>query len=262
VSFQPPTTQHRTLPGLLAILACLTLLTACPDKTRSDTAQTAETPHTTPSDAVPPSGHNQSRLYGVVKETFDSGGYTYVLLDSGKQTFWAAGPKTPLSAGAMAGISTRMPMRHYHSKTLNRDFDLIYFTDHISTDTPGHEKPPAIDELDPHAGIARAPAAQPVAGIEKADNGKTIDEIFKQQKQLAGKTVRVRGKVVKFTRQVLGRNWIHIRDGSTGRDLTLTTHDSAALDDIIVAEGVLGLGKDFGYGYVYDVILEESRLGQ
>jgi len=70
----------------------------------------------------------------------------------------------------------------------------------------------------------------------------------------------VRGKVTKFTANVMGKNWLHIRDSSTLQDLTVTTKDTAVIDDVIIVEGKLELNKDFSYGYVYPVILLDAKI--
>jgi len=240
-------------------LAGMGLLAGCQEEKQTDSATTAIAPHPAlPADT----GDAGEKLYGSVVETFDAGGFTYIQLDNGKERFWAAGPLTELAPGAMVAIFTGMPMENYHSKSLDRDFELIYFTERIITDARPEEDvtPPA--ELNPHADISRAAMKTPVAGIQKAEGGRTIQEIIDQKDALAGKPVRVRGKVVKFTHAVMGRNWIHIQDSSTGADLTVTTDGTAAIGDVIVAEGTLALDKDFGYGYVYDLILENAVIGK
>ena len=238
----------------------LGLLSGCQEEPAPEVTKTIESPHPVQSPHGAASETAGGRLYGSVKETFDAGGFTYVLLDSGREQFWAAGPLTKLVPGTMVAISTQMPMENYHSKKLDRDFELIYFTDKIITDAHKEESDAEPAALSPHADITLAPASSPVTGISKAEGGKTIAEIIAQKSELAGKTVRVRGKVVKYTSDVLGHNWIHILDGSSGADLTITTNGTAAIDDIIVAEGTLGLGKDFGYGYIYELILEDASI--
>ena len=81
-----------------------------------------------------------------------------------------------------------------------------------------------------------------------------------QQKQLAGQRVRVRGKVIKYNPNIMGKDWIHIRDSSTGGDLTITARADVALGDVILAEGRIVLNKDFGYGYVYKIMMEDAKV--
>ena len=102
--------------------------------------------------------------------------------------------------------------------------------------------------------------------VEKAagENAYTISEIFEQIEALNGKTVRIQGKVVKFSPMIMGRNWIHLQDGTgdpikNSHDLVVTTSEQIKVDDIITIEGVLAANKDFGAGYKYGAIVEEAK---
>jgi hypothetical protein len=113
------------------------------------------------------------------------------------------------------------------------------------------------------------PAAKPgeevdLSGIAKADGGKTVAEVFAEKASLAGKPVTVRGKVVKVNGGIMGKNWLHVRDGSGAEgtnDLTVTTAgELPALGTIVVVTGPVTLDKDFGMGYQYAVILEDAEV--
>lgn len=199
------------------------------------------------------------KIYGKVIQTVDAASYTYAEIDTGKEKVWGAARKTVLKKGDMIAFSTRMPMQNYHSKTLGREFPLIYFVDQFITDKQTKAgNHPAIDS--PHASIKAQSITEPVQGVNKVEGGYTIAEIYKHKKSLKGKTVSVRGKVTKFTAEVMGKNWIHIMDSSTHNDLTVTTQQAAKVNDVIVIKGTLALDKDFNYGYIYPLILENSSL--
>ena len=73
----------------------------------------------------------------------------------------------------------------------------------------------------------------------------------------------LRGKVVKYSEAIMGKNWLHLRDG-TGKepanDLTVTSQTKAKVGDTVLIEGVVTLEKDLGAGYKYDVIIEDARV--
>lgn len=101
------------------------------------------------------------------------------------------------------------------------------------------------------------------AEIKKAKGGYTVEELYVKKSELNGKKVAVRGKVVKFNSGIMGRNWIHLQDGSGKQgtnDITLTTNQSVKVGDTILATGNLAINKDFGGGYNYEVIVEEATL--
>ena len=195
------------------------------------------------------------KIYGKVIETINTGNYTYVHVDTGKQKHWAAAPPVSLKTGSMVAFIPNMPMKNFVSKTLDRKFDVVYFVGQIYTDKASDHPVKA----DPHKLIKKTPD-KPVTGIKKAANGNTINEVFSQKQELAGQIIRIRGVVVKYTPQVMGKNWVHIRDSSSSEDLTLTTAETVKKGDVILVSGKLQLNKDFGYGYTYDVLLEDSSI--
>ncbi|MBW2694222.1 MAG: DNA-binding protein, partial [Deltaproteobacteria bacterium] len=99
---------------------------------------------------------------------------------------------------------------------------------------------------------------------ERAPGGLTIGEILERTADLAGEQVLLRGKVAKCSRGILGRTWIHLRDGTLGPegtgDVTVTTRDAAAIGDTVLVRGTIVLDKDFGYGYRYDLLIEDASI--
>lgn len=112
--------------------------------------------------------------------------------------------------------------------------------------------------------IAGSPTEVDLAGIAKAEGGKTVAEVYAEKDALADTTVAVRGKVVKVNAGIMDRNWLHVRDGSGEEgtnDLTVTT--TAELPEVgetVLVSGKLAVNKDFGMGYQYPVILEDAEL--
>ncbi|GKT11388.1 MAG: hypothetical protein ISEC1_P0352 [Thiomicrorhabdus sp.] len=208
--------------------------------------------------------HEVANLHGKVTDKIDAAGYTYIAIEVDGQKTWAAGPIVALNIGDQVGFSTKMPMRKFHSKSLNKDFALLYFVDgFIVPKGTGSAKDSkmSLSHSNQHAQAhSKFEASGKVAKeVLKVVGGKSIAEIYEQKSDLKGKGIRVKGEVTKFTAQILGKNWIHIRDSSTATDLTVTTSETAAVGDVIVLEGVIGLERDFGYGYIYPVIMEEAR---
>ena len=71
-------------------------------------------------------------ISGKVVETMNAASYTYVLIDTGAKKSWVAAPQFAVKVGDTAAIADAMPMKNYQSKTLNRTFDVVYFTGNIS----------------------------------------------------------------------------------------------------------------------------------
>ena len=110
--------------------------------------------------------------------------------------------------------------------------------------------------------IAGTPTEIDLAGIAKAEGGKTVAEVYAEKDALVGTTVAVRGKVVKVNAGIMDKNWLHVRDGSGEEgtnDLTVTTEgDLPEVGATVLVSGSLATDKDFGMGYQYPVILEDA----
>jgi len=214
----------------------------------------------------PPSGPNGSTptVSGPVAETMDAGSYTYVRVESGADDVWAATGRFKVRIGDRVTVPLEMPMRDFHSKALNRDFPLIYFASAIVPEGQpvGNGAGPMLpmDNHSPETMPTGVPERiPPTAGVTP------VARVWEQRSALAGQPVTVRGKVVKYNAGVMGRNWLHIQDGSgtageKNNDVAVTTVDPAAVGDIVTATGVVGIDRDFGAGYTYPVIVEKATL--
>lgn len=101
--------------------------------------------------------------------------------------------------------------------------------------------------------------------IEPSEGVTSLADLFKNMKDYSGKTVKVKGKVTKVNPSIMGKNWIHIQDGTSFEeqyDLTVTSDFIPEAGTIITIEGKIALDKDFGYGYSYPILMEEGKLIQ
>ena len=117
--------------------------------------------------------------------------------------------------------------------------------------------------IDTHGSAAPAVPKFDYSKIVKPKGGKTVQEVYQEKDKLKGKRVTLRGKVVKYNEAIMGKNWLHLRDG-TGKDptddLTVTTQAKAKVGDTVLVEGTVTLDKDLGAGYKYDVIIEDAKV--
>jgi hypothetical protein len=101
--------------------------------------------------------------------------------------------------------------------------------------------------------------------VEPCDGCLTIAKLMENKKSESGKVIKVKGSVTKFNPQIMGKNWVHIQDGSEFNgtfDLTITTDSEVVVGQIVTFEGKISLDKDFGYGYSYNVLMEEGKIAQ
>jgi hypothetical protein len=205
---------------------------------------------------------------GQVLETMDAGGYTYLRLDTTAGPAWAAVEQSRVKKGARVTVVGSVAMESFESRTLGRRFDRILFG---ALEASGEAEPPAMTAAlaAQHAAAASGPAETDtieVARVVTAD-GRTVAEVFAQRAALDTKAVAVRGKVVKFLPGIMGRNWLHVRDGTGSpagkdHDLTVTTSETAAVGDVVLVRGTVRKDLDFGAGYAYAVLVEEAKLSR
>jgi hypothetical protein len=219
-------------------------------------------------------------LRGKIVEKVDVSQYTYLKLSTASGEAWAAVQRTDKKVGDEVGVENAVPMQNFESKELSRKFDVVYFGA-IAGAGGAPAAPPAMGEAP--AGNENAPnPAQMAAQHEAAANGPTtgvkiqmvakaagadahtVAEVWGQKDRLKGKNVTIRGQVVKFT-PVMGKNFVHLRDGSgspdkKNNDVTVTTADAAAVGDVVTAKGTIALDKDFGAGYAYPILIEDAKV--
>jgi hypothetical protein len=210
---------------------------------------------------------------GTVAETMNSGGYTYVLIETGQDDVWAAAPGLVVQVGDVVQIAQGMAMSDFTSKSLNRTFDLVYFVGAIenlsapalSTGLPETALPPA----NPGAENTSEPVRQEIMPQEikvaELQPGQNIAYVWANKDELAGQPVSLRGKVVKYNANILGTNFIHIQDGSGdvtdgSNDLTVTSKAVTAVGEQVIVTGSIILNKDFGYGYNFPVLMEDASI--
>lgn len=212
-------------------------------------------------------GQAEASYTGVVLATTNASRYTYVQINTGKETLWAAGPAFEVKVGDRVSFSGAMLMKNFTSRAMGRKFDELYMCGWIgpagtsaASDASGHAVLPAGH---PALTDAKGGASMEIPVIKKPDGGKTVAEIWAGKAALSGKTVVVRAKVVKVSKAILGMNWMHLRDGSGvegQNDLVVTTKDEIKVGDIITVSGAVHTDRDLGSGYRYDVIIEAATV--
>jgi hypothetical protein len=209
---------------------------------------------------------DSSSLSGKVVETMNAGGYTYVSLEKDGKKTWVAIPETVIKVGQKVSFQPGGEMRNFVSKTLNRTFESIIFSGGLASQ-PG----PAAGNK-PSSSQHSVKSAESPKSTEKISVGKasgpdayTVSEIYANCAKLNEKTAVVKGKVVKVSQGIMGKNWIHLQDGTgdAGKEtnkLVTTSQDLPAVGDIVTMKGTIYKDKDFGAGYKYAVIMEQASI--
>lgn len=247
----------------------------------------------------PSDGDESATIAGEVLEVTDVPSYTYLRVGAkGTEGTWIAVPTASVKVGDRVALQDGMKMTGFTSSALKRTFPVIYFGTlgdasprGASAATSG--KSPRANGADPHAPGAANPhanGADPLAAgadgneammaahgqkqgaievkpVEKAKGpeGRTVAEVIGQRTQLAGKKVRIHGTVVKATPGILGKTYLHLRDGSGDaaagtHDLSVTTVQTPAVGDVVTVEGTVVLDRDIGAGYKFPTLVDDARV--
>lgn len=233
------------MKSILVVLVMMVAFTSCVKKNKVPTAQEVTQP-----------GTHEVTVQEVVQTT----GYTYLRVQENGAEKWIAVNRMEAAPGEKYYYAQEgLEMKDFNSKELKRTFETIYFVDALSKDpvaAPAHgalPNKPVQPTLAQKEGVSVAPAVE----------GLTIAKLYADRQNYEGKNIKMKGQVTKINEGVMGKNWVHIQDGTNDSgnfDLTITTNDVVKMDDVVTFEGPIHLKKDFGYGYFYEVIMEDAKL--
>ena len=240
--------------SLFVILVVLVGFSGCVKKNKVPTAQNLANP----------------AMHEVkVAEVIQTSNYTYLKVSDNGTENWIAVTSQEAAVGETYYYEQALEMKNFNSKELKRTFETIYFVQGLSKSPVA--APAAAGGMggamggDMTAGHTGKPADAMKEGISvvPAENGLSIAKLFADRASYGGKTIKMKGQVVKINEEVMGKNWIHIQDGTKDGDnfdLTITTTEKVMMDQIVTFEGTITLKKDFGAGYFYEVIMEDAKL--
>ena len=208
-----------------------------------------------------------------VAEVVQGSTYTYIRAKENNSEFWMAISKQEVKPGEVYFYTEGLPMQNFHSKEVDRTFDEIYFVSAISK-TPIQNEGMSSGAMGGMGGIGEsnnAPAHSGKVGseqnsaisVEKLAGEITVAQVYANRNNYSGKEIEIKGVVVKVNKEVMGKNWIHIQDGTSDNgnfDLTITSKSVAEVNEEITVRGKIVLNKDFGYGYSYEVIMEDAQI--
>ncbi len=249
--------MKRFLTLFAVSLAVLLLCAGAYASPKADTAVPAG--HPSVSEANAPA---DDLISGKVVETMNSSGYSYVCLEKNGKKQWVAVPAMEVKVGQEMSFLPGTNMGAFTSKTLKRTFDNIIFSTGPATAAGRAQK------FNMHGGSAAA-AATPAEKIkvDKASgpDAYTVSEVHEKSAALNEKTVVVRAKVVKVSEGIMGKNWIHLQDGTGNptlqtNKLVVTSQELPAVGDVVTVKGTVYKDKDFGSGYRYSVIMEKATI--
>jgi len=249
----------------LFISLLLVAFTSCDSKPKVIEAETTGGPNKGPifQDAQNPTPGNGSDAPAApmtgeehkitVSEVLNTDKYSYLRVKENGAEYWVAIAKRGVKVGASYLYTGGIMKKNFLSKEFNRVFETVYLISDFRDEnaaaaaTRQGAMPNAKEALEPPKNL------KPALGAIK------ISELVANLKKYEGKTVKITGKCVKVNPMIMGRNWLHLQDGSgKDLDLTVTTTENIPLGTILTMEGIIALNRDFGAGYRYDYIMETA----
>lgn len=209
---------------------------------------------TAPQGALDPAAEKD--LHTVVAlEALPTAKYVYVRVKEGDQEYWLATVLQDVAVGHSYFYRGGLLKTDFESKEYKRTFDKLFLVSQLVPAEHGSSM----------TGTASAPNAPVMndAPLPALDVQGTIRiwDVVSDPKRFAGKTIQVSGTCTKVNPNIMGRNWIHVKEaGDAAKELVITTHEPVAEGQKVTVIGKVAVDKDFGAGYTYEVLLEDGRL--
>lgn len=199
-------------------------------------------------------------LHGViVEEVLPTDRYVYLRVTEGEEEFWLATRKMDVEKGAKYYYRDGLLKTNFESKEYNRVFEKVYLVSNLVPEKHGGDAgtPIPVESHGPAEGLGVISSG---GDINRAGSVKIAD-IVSNPKAYEGRKVQVSGVCVKINPNIMGRNWIHLQDGSQDDYDFVVTSDSYVAEGAVVSlEAVVGIDRDFGAGYRYSLILENGKV--
>lgn len=205
----------------------------------------------------------------IVQEVLQANEYTYLRVLENEKELWLALPSIEAKVGETYYYERGMEMKDFSSKDLNRKFESVLFLERVSKEPIVAKTENKTNSSDLHNNSLGTTPSKPALEkqdikIEKTEGCVSIADLFSKKSDFTGKTIKVKGQVTKFSEGIMNKNWIHLQDGTEdgGKfDLTITSAEAVVkVGDVVTLEGKISTDKDFGYGYFYEVLMEDAVI--
>lgn len=189
----------------------------------------------------------------TVKEVLPTEKYVYLYVSEKEKEFWIAASKMEVAVGETYFYRGGLLKTNFQSKEYNRTFDRMYLVSKLVPANHAQEEQPQSEE-------AEAPVEIPPADVA-VEGSIRIAELVANPEKYAGKEIQISGVCTKVNANIMGRNWLHLRDGSQDDyDLVVTSATAVPQGHTITMKGIVATNKDFGAGYEYAILVEEGVL--
>ena len=177
--------------------------------------------------------------------------YVYVRVKEGEDEFWIATTLQDINIGRSYFYRGGLLKTNFESKEYKRTFDKLFLISQLIPSDHGTNMGPS------GAPTAAVPTnSTPLPPLDVPGTTKIAD-LIATPKKFEGKVIQVNGTCTKVNPNIMGRNWIHLKDA--GNEVVMTTDAPVTEGQNVTMIGTVALNKDFGSGYQYDILLEGGR---
>ncbi len=192
----------------------------------------------------------------VIKEVLPTSKYVYLKVNEGVESYWLATKKMEVEVGATYFFRNGLLKTNFESKEHKRTFDKLFLVSSIVPESHGNSNEQKNIEMHAFEGD------NSMSGSEEASNSDilSIATLVGNKTNLEGKTVTLKGICTKVNAKIMGRNWIHLKDGTMDDyDLVITSDQEIPVGHEVTIQGTVSLKKDFGSGYYYELLVENGK---
>ena len=195
-----------------------------------------------------PYAHETIRVAGIVNQTIDVEGYTYMEMTDSTGSLWVAGYSTQLDNGTEI-TATGSLQTEFTSTQLGKTFDIILFADSVSGGTTSVSN-------SPHgSGTIITGKITGDINVTPVDGGTRIEDILSMSATLDGQVVKVSAVVVK-NMELIDEYFLTLDDGTGQLKARCPKTFSVSQGDSVVVTGSVMTDVDLGSGYYYEVLLQ------
>ena len=194
----------------------------------------------------------------TINEVLPTEKYVYLNVTEGEEKFWIATGKKEVKVGESYFYRGGLLKTNFESKEYNRIFDKVYLVAEIMPSSHGMH---SIDGNQADIGDGNPSVNNPLP--KSNQKSLKIAELVKNKTKYGDQFIQLSGECTKINPSIMGRNWIHLKDGSKDDyDLVVTSNETIAVGQFVTMIGKVALDKDFGAGYTYDIIVEDCQVVQ
>ena len=201
----------------------------------------------------------------VVKEVIPGNKYVYVLVEEDGRSFWISSGMQELKKGETYYYSESILKTGFESKEHKRVFDTLYLVTTLVPEAHGQD----MHSFNPGSSDKEQLEIVKKSIVEEEDSTAVfagrirIADLVDDPEKYAGKKVELKGLCSKVNPGIMGRNWLHLQDGSKDDyDLVITSSETVEKGAEVTIRGLVKLNVDLGSGYAYPILVENGVIVQ